>query len=215
VPLNISFRRALVGDNWVNWVKLVEGLLEVQLNSRSDTFVWNISKTFSVRAMYIDLITREGVPFDVSSWKAKVPLKIKIFLRYLRQGVLLTKDNLAKRKWKGGTECCFCSAHENIHHLFFDCPVAWLIWSIVSITFDIRKPRSVNDIFGVWLRGFQYKQRNCVLLGVAAVCWAIWLSRNDVVFQRSKPNLCLQVIFRGAFWIRSWSTFCWEVEAWR
>jgi hypothetical protein len=33
VSLNISFTRALVGDNWVNWVKLVEGLLEVQLNS--------------------------------------------------------------------------------------------------------------------------------------------------------------------------------------
>jgi hypothetical protein len=103
-----------------------------------------------------------------------------------------------------GTECCFCSAHETIQHLFFDCPVAWLIWSIVSITFDIRKSRSVNDIFG-WLTGLQYKQRNCVLLGVADVCWAIWPSRNDVVFQRSKPNSCLQVIFRGAFWIRSWS----------
>jgi hypothetical protein len=88
---------------------------------------------------------------------------------------------------------------------FFYCPMSWLIWSIVSITFDIRKPRSVNDIFGAWLRGFQYKQRNCVLLGVAVVCWAIWLSRNDVVFQRSKPNSCLLLIFRGAFWIRSWS----------
>jgi hypothetical protein len=42
-----------------------------------------------------------------------------------------------------------------------------------------------------------------VLLGVAAVCWAIWLCRNNVVFQRSKPNSCLQVIFRSAFWIRS------------
>jgi hypothetical protein len=212
VPLNVSFRRALVGDNWVKWMKLVVGLLEVQLNSRRDTFVWNRSKTFSVRAMYNDLITRAGVPYDVSSWKAKVPLKIKIFLWYLRQGVILTKDNLAKRKWKGGTECCFCSAHETIQHLFFDCPVAWLIWSIVSITFDFRKPRSISDIFGAWLKGFRYKQRICVLLGVAAVCWAIWLSRNDVVFQRSKPNSCLQVIFRSAFWIRSWSILTKEEE---
>jgi hypothetical protein len=68
VPLNISFRWAFVGDNWVNWVKLVGGLLEVQLNSRSDTFVWNRSKTFSMRAVYNDLITREGDPYDVSSY---------------------------------------------------------------------------------------------------------------------------------------------------
>jgi hypothetical protein len=34
----------------------------------------------------------------VLSWKVKVPLKIKIFLSFLRQDVILTKDNLAKRK---------------------------------------------------------------------------------------------------------------------
>jgi hypothetical protein len=30
-------------------------------------------------------------------WKLKVPLKIKIFLWYVQQGALLTKDNLSKR----------------------------------------------------------------------------------------------------------------------
>lgn len=34
-------------------------------------------------------------------WKAKLPLKIKIFLWYLKWGVILTKDNLVKRRWKG------------------------------------------------------------------------------------------------------------------
>jgi hypothetical protein len=29
---------------------------------------------------YICNDVREGVPFDISSWKVKVPLKIKIFL---------------------------------------------------------------------------------------------------------------------------------------
>jgi hypothetical protein len=67
-------------------------------------------------------------------------------------------------------ECCSCNAQETIQHLFFDCPVSRLVWSTVSITFDIRKPRSINDFFGVWLRDFHYKQRNRVLLGVAAVC---------------------------------------------
>jgi hypothetical protein len=43
------------------------------------------------------------------------------------------------------------------------------------------------------------------MLGVAAVCWTIWLGRNNVVFQRSKHDSSLQVIFRSAFWIRSWS----------
>lgn len=50
------------------------------------------------------------------------------------------------------------------------------------------------------------------MVGVAAVCWVIWLSRNDVVFERSKPNSCLHVIFRGAYWIRSWAILSKEEE---
>jgi hypothetical protein len=62
--------------------------------------------------------------------------------------VLLTKDNLAKNKWKGDTGCCVFNAQETIQHLFFECPIARLVWNTVSIMFDIRKPRSINDIFG-------------------------------------------------------------------
>jgi hypothetical protein len=33
--------------------------------------------------------------------KQKYPLKIKVFLWFIHQGVILTKVNLVKRKWKG------------------------------------------------------------------------------------------------------------------
>jgi hypothetical protein len=39
VSLSISFRRTMVGENRVKWLKLVGILLEVQLNMRRDTFV--------------------------------------------------------------------------------------------------------------------------------------------------------------------------------
>jgi hypothetical protein len=151
VPLNISFRRGLVGDNWDKWLKLVESLLEVQLSLGKEFFVWNRSKTLSMRAMYKDLMNRVGFRFDISSWKVKVPLKVKIFLWYLRFGVILTKDNLAKRKWKGDTDCCVCGEQETIQHLFFECPVARQVWSSFSITFDIGNLTNMNDLFGAWL----------------------------------------------------------------
>jgi hypothetical protein len=44
-----------------------------------------------------------------------------------------------------------------------------------------------------------------VLVGLAALCWALWISRNDMVFQKSQNKSILQVMFRGTFWIRSWS----------
>ena len=43
-----------------------------------------------------------GAPnINKTIWKLKMPLKVKIFLWYLRRGVVLIKDNPAKRKWKG------------------------------------------------------------------------------------------------------------------
>jgi hypothetical protein len=74
--LNISFIWVVGGDR-VKWLELVKGLPEVKLNTWNYTFISNRNKTFLVRSMYNDVMTRLGVPFDVSSWKVKVPLKSK------------------------------------------------------------------------------------------------------------------------------------------
>jgi hypothetical protein len=33
----------------------------------------------------------------------------------------------------------------------------------------------------------------------------MWKYRNDIVFKKSKFNSILQVIFRGAYWLRFWA----------
>jgi hypothetical protein len=52
---------------------------------------------FSVRPMYFLLMNTVPSDRNMLIWKLKLPLKIKIFLWYLARGVILTKDNLAKR----------------------------------------------------------------------------------------------------------------------
>jgi RsiW-degrading membrane proteinase PrsW (M82 family) len=47
--------------------------------------------------------------------------------------------------------------------------------------------------------------RSLIWVGVAAICWAIWRCRNDVIFNELKTNSIMQVIFRGAFWLRFWA----------
>jgi hypothetical protein len=63
-----------------------------------------------VASMYNALILPD-VPIDSISnnklWKLKIPLRIKVFGWYLRKGVVLTKDNLTKRNWHGGTKNVF------------------------------------------------------------------------------------------------------------
>lgn len=43
-------------------------------------------------------------------------------------------------------------------------------------------------------------------MGIAAlILWAIWLYRNDVVFNGSSLIFFLHVIFIGTHWARTWS----------
>jgi hypothetical protein len=74
-----------------------------------DTFIWGLQQngSFSVKSMYLALITDNRVRSDMTIWKLKVPLKIKIFMWYLKRGVVLTKDNLIRRNWKDDKKCVF------------------------------------------------------------------------------------------------------------
>ena len=62
----------------------------------------------------------------------------KFFFVIFKEGVILTKDNLAKRNWKGDTKCCFCSSNETMQHLFCDCHVARFIWNAIYVVFGIQ-----------------------------------------------------------------------------
>jgi hypothetical protein len=59
--------------------------------------------------------------------------------------------------------------------------MARLIWGIIHTTFGLEKPNSVTYMFGSWLQGLRWKEKNLILIGVSVVCWAIWLSRNDII----------------------------------
>ena len=120
MPLNISFRRALVGDKLRLWHELVSKILSVTLSDANDSFKWTLTKNsdFTMKSMYKDLMQMVTSPYKSIVWKLKVSLKIKVFIWYIQRGVILTKDNLLKRRWKGGSKCCFCSKDETIH-LFF------------------------------------------------------------------------------------------------
>jgi hypothetical protein len=50
--------------------------------------------------MYAALINN-GTRLSQEIWRAKMSMKIKIFMWYLKRGVILTKDNLARPNWNG------------------------------------------------------------------------------------------------------------------
>jgi hypothetical protein len=55
-PLNLGFRQALTGPGGDGWVHLCTRLMDVQLSTQPDIFVWKLttSGVFSFKSLYLD-----------------------------------------------------------------------------------------------------------------------------------------------------------------
>ncbi|BAT10474.1 Os10g0352500, partial [Oryza sativa Japonica Group] len=53
--------------------------------------------------------------------------------------------------------------------------------------------------------GVDMKKSKLILVGASAICWTLWLSRNDMVFDKSLSISYMQVIFRATHWLRFWA----------
>jgi hypothetical protein len=84
-PFNVSFCRSVVGNNLVAWQHLVTRVMDIQLMTHTDTFIWPMNQysKFTVRSMYRALTAPQVVPAHHPVWKLKISLKIKIFIWYL------------------------------------------------------------------------------------------------------------------------------------
>ena len=88
----------MIGPKLVVWNELYSRIARVQLDQGEDEFTWGLTKSrkLSVKSLYQALIKINIPNHNKVIWKLKAPLKIKVFLWYLKRGVILTKDNLAK-----------------------------------------------------------------------------------------------------------------------
>jgi hypothetical protein len=116
-----SFRRWLHEDLQCQFRRLCDIVFRYGINFDKDQPKWDWEKTglFSVKSTYKFFYRHDCDYNSKRIWKAKIPLKIKIFLWLVEQNAIITKDNLIKRKWKGYRSCAFCNENETINHLFF------------------------------------------------------------------------------------------------
>ncbi|WVZ49766.1 hypothetical protein U9M48_001095 [Paspalum notatum var. saurae] len=175
-PLNISFRRALVGDKLIKWNDLVARVAFVQLDGHHDKAIWSLTKYgyFTVKSLYNFLVNQSALPLNKNLWKLKLPLKIKIFVWFLMKDVILTKDNLKKRNWNGDDGCCFLTRRRQ-SNIYFSTP-----------------PSNVTNLVGTWFEQVDPNMRPLLCVGASAIIWSIWLCRNDCVFDRKRLNSYLQ-----------------------
>ena len=133
------------------WNNLVSHLANVELSQEEEEeFRWKLDRSgfFSVKSHYLGLINQNTPSLNKDLWKIKIPLKIKIFLWYLKRGVVLTKDNLAKWNWHGNEQYCFCHENEMIQHLFFNYRFTRLVWATIYAAWGLPRLRDISSIFG-------------------------------------------------------------------
>ena len=157
-PLNISFRRALVGDRLRLLLELVTKIMSVELGDQDDSFIWCLTKHafFTVKSMYSDLMKIGYLPDRCVASGLKIPLKIKNFVVFKKK-VILTKEILQNEIRKVILNVAFVALMRLYSIYFFDCHVARFVWNVVCVVFDIQPPTIMSSLFGSWLEIFSRK----------------------------------------------------------
>ena len=88
---------------------------------------------------------------------------------------------------------------------FFNCFYAKFLWRAVHILFGISPPSNMDDLFIRWSKLLNKKYNSLLLTAASALCWAVWITQNEVVFDKCRPKSFLQVLFKGTHWLRQWA----------
>lgn len=78
-------------------------------------------------------------------------------------------------------------------HLFFDCILAFQVWEQIyklldlPFQFELDATGTNYSSFDFMLKGRVHK--NIRMLVWLAVCWVVWLSRNEIVFQGASARV--------------------------
>jgi len=168
----VTFRRWLFDELRVWCNNILHDTTTFLLSDNDDTVIWNIGNKgrFMVKLVY------------------------DAFLWLLANDAILTRDNLRKRKWQGDPCCVFCDGEESISHLFFQCPIARIVWSVVAKCFRANNiPNNLAQCWN-WCEIWLPFGKKFHAWGIGAICWAIWKSRNRTCFDKKVLKSPLQIL---------------------
>jgi hypothetical protein len=70
---------------------------------------------------------------------------------------------------------------------------------LCMLTFNIGIPTSLSHLFSGWANDLEYRVKKFFLTEASTICWALWISRNKMVFDKSPLKTYIQVLYRGIY----------------
>jgi zinc-binding in reverse transcriptase len=104
---------------------------------------------------------------------------------FVRKRKILTKDQLLKRDWDGNSCCVFCGLYEDIDHLLVNCSTVQIIWEWIAKFNNFNFIGTSLDDLWIIDSCIPLKDKVLIELIRGAVCWTIWLKRNNVIFNQA------------------------------
>ena len=205
--LVIPFRRRLTPVLLQQWDVIKDAALAVTLSDVGDEISWGLNPNgkFSTSSVYRHLEKKNSGPDNKFIWKAKLPLKIKVFLWQLSQDAVLTRENMMKRNWLGRPVCSFCSNIETASHLFFNCATTRFVWGLLGACLGTKTyPRNIWQTF-VWFHKYMPNDKKFYTLMLAAFTWSIRTTRNKITFENYKMRSPEVIIYTVASFMVYWA----------
>ncbi|XP_021724905.1 uncharacterized protein LOC110692214 [Chenopodium quinoa] len=113
---------------------------------------------------------------------------------------LPTRDRLAVWGIVAIVNCCLCNAApESVEHLFFQCDFSAQIWSMAlkALQFNRNPSPFSNELAWAFKSAKRrFAKHQLFLMYFAESLYAIWLYRNDQIFNQNHINMTAAVLFR-------------------
>nr|XP_025674245.1 uncharacterized protein LOC112774318 [Arachis hypogaea] len=172
-------------------------LLTVKLTTeREDRVIWKFDRTgvFSTKS-FVQVMQEAVLPEEITSysftsvvWRGFVPPRVELFTWFVLIERVNTKERLSRLGVidQRDTMCALYSkANESAFHLFVGCEITWKVWSawLFALGRSWTLPGTLKQHFESWVHAARRKiKRKRWLVGFFAIIWAVWLERNDRIF---------------------------------
>lgn len=206
-PSCFSFRRSFGNVEVEEWESLKSDLDGVELSQEPDRLLWALAanKKYTTKSLYRALSFRGVSQVNNEMWLAPCPVKIKHFLWLALKDRIQSAEQLKKKGWDGSEFCQLCGEVETTNHILFNCDMARLAWCICRDALGWSSiPRNFDEFFLLCNCCADDVSSNLLMSLLAAVCWNLWLTRNNMVFRNkllySPLTLPFQIISNLLQW---------------
>jgi hypothetical protein len=88
-----------------------------------------------------------------------------------------------------------------VHHLFFGCCVAKLMWSELSEVVGIEIKPDFESVAKMWVLGKKFR---IIIVCTSAMLWSIWKFRNGMIFQGRRWTSARELLWSCSKMMRDW-----------